>query len=157
MFKALKEWWYAPANNKVLSQQIKESGITIESYRTKLETTTNLLDEAIRDRDNLQSTLDEAIRDRDNLQSTIEEIQNPNPIVPRFILTSKGVDPVKGILMDMDWNEAFIQYLKDNGSTGKYDELHVQKFLVMMYHNLIERMEEKLLDKKEIDTTGDFE
>jgi hypothetical protein len=53
----------------------------------------------------------------------------------------KGIveDPKHGIRVDLDWNEAFVEYLRENGITGVDEEVVVQKWITMLYRDLIEQ------------------
>ena len=48
-------------------------------------------------------------------------------------------DPKHGIKVDLDWNDAFIEYLRDNGITGVDEEIIVQKWITMLYRDLMEQ------------------
>jgi len=128
MFKTLTKWWALP------------SATSLNDTLQKLQ---------------LQLLVEQA--EKAKLQQQIDTLTHEDPIIPKFVLSSTGVDAIRGVQMDMDWNEAFIQYLKDNGSTGRYDEIHIQKFLVMLYQELINRLDQRLIDKKDVEQTGDFE
>ena len=55
----------------------------------------------------------------------------------------KGImeDPKNGIRVDLDWNDAFVDYLRENGITGADDEVVVQKWITMLYRDLIEQQQ----------------
>lgn len=78
---------------------------------------------------------------------------SPEPWVE---VTGESIDPVKGIEIRLDWNEAFIQYLKENGITAKDEDMAVQKWLALLYQDLIEKFESKILDNKDRQTESDF-
>lgn len=71
---------------------------------------------------------------------------------PWVEVRSAGLDPVKGIQIELDWNEAFIQYLKDNGMTGRDEDTIVQKWLAFLYEDLINNLEQKVIDKSDSDS-----
>lgn len=48
-------------------------------------------------------------------------------------------DAEKGIRVDLDWNDAFIDYLRKNGITGADDETVIQKWITMLYKDLIDQ------------------
>jgi len=48
-------------------------------------------------------------------------------------------DPEHGIKMELDWNDAFVTYLRDNGITGADDEVVVQKWIALLYRDLMEQ------------------
>ena len=55
-----------------------------------------------------------------------------------------------GAKIELDWNDAFIKHLRDNGITGTDDDQVVQKWLIL----LMEDMTGKMADETE---EGDFE
>ncbi len=58
-------------------------------------------------------------------------------IEPHVQIISTAFDPRKGIKIELDWNEEFVEYLKKNGYTGSSDESIVQKWLGQLYGQLI--------------------
>ena len=48
-------------------------------------------------------------------------------------------DPKHGIKVDLDWNDAFIEYLRENGIQGTDDEVVVQKWITLLYRDLVEQ------------------
>lgn len=76
---------------------------------------------------------------------------------PWVEIKSADYSEVKGIQIELDWNEAFIQYLKDNGIKGKDEELTVQKWLAFLYQDLIDRLEQKAIDRSDKPRVNDFE
>lgn len=50
------------------------------------------------------------------------------------------IDPERGIRIELDWNDAFVKYLKQSGYTGTSDEAIVQKWLAHMYQHTMETM-----------------
>jgi len=51
-------------------------------------------------------------------------------------------DPEKGVQIELDWNEAFIKYLKENGYTGVDEEAIIQKYLIVLTQNIVEGMDD---------------
>lgn len=51
----------------------------------------------------------------------------------------KGVvdDPHKGIQIELDWNDAFVRYLRDNGLNAANDEAIVQLWLAMLHQDML--------------------
>ena len=60
---------------------------------------------------------------------------------PWVEITGEAIDPEKGIRLSLDWNDEFIEYLKQNGITGADEEQVVQKYITMLYRELMEQME----------------
>ena len=56
---------------------------------------------------------------------------------PHVQIIGTEVDPRKGIRIELDWNEAFITYLRKHGYTGANDEAVVQRWLGELYGQLI--------------------
>ena len=52
-------------------------------------------------------------------------------------------DPQHGIKMELDWNDAFVEFLRDNGIQGTDDEVVVQKWITLLYRDLIEQNSEQ--------------
>lgn len=63
----------------------------------------------------------------------------------------KGIvqDPTKGIKVELDWNDAFIDYLKQNGFSGADDEQIVQKYIALIYKQMVETMDEESVSEYE--------
>lgn len=59
---------------------------------------------------------------------------------PWVRVVGENIDPVKGIQIELDWNDAFVVYLRNNGYTGSSDEAIVQKWLAHLYKHLMEEM-----------------
>jgi hypothetical protein len=62
---------------------------------------------------------------------------------PWVTITGEAIDPEKGIRLSLDWNDEFIKFLKSNGITGSDEEQIVQKYITMLYRELMEQMEEQ--------------
>jgi len=69
-------------------------------------------------------------------QEKVVEEKNKEPWVD-----IKGMveDPEHGIKVDLDWNDEFVEYLRENGITGVDDEVVVQKWITMLYRDLVEQ------------------
>lgn len=80
-----------------------------------------------------------------------------NGTEPWIEIKSADHDPVRGIHIELDWNVAFVQYLKDGGFTGRDDEIIVQKWLAFLYEDLITRLEQKIIDNSDKPRVNDFE
>lgn len=76
---------------------------------------------------------------------------------PWVEIRSADYSDVKGVQIELDWNDAFIQYLKDSGMSGSDDETLVQKWLALLNHDLIGRLEQVSINKSDRKTINDFE
>ena len=57
---------------------------------------------------------------------------------PYVEIKSADFDPKKGMKIELDWNDAFIDYLRKNGYVGTSEEALVQKWLGQLYGELIQ-------------------
>lgn len=53
-------------------------------------------------------------------------------------------DPSKGLKLDLDWNEAFIKYLRQNGLVGIKDEEVVARWVTTLHAQLLESNDEEM-------------
>lgn len=51
-------------------------------------------------------------------------------------------DPEKGARVELDWNDAFIEYLRANGIVGVDDDAVIQKYITMLLHDLAGKEED---------------
>jgi hypothetical protein len=77
--------------------------------------------------------------------------------IPWVEITSDSYDKIKGIKIALDWNDAFIDYLIANGINGTDEETIVQKWLALLYDDLLVKMETQSIDNSDIMGTSDFE
>lgn len=75
-----------------------------------------------------------------------EDEARRNSAEPWVEIKSDGIDEVKGIQIELDWNEAFIQYLKEAGIKGPNEDAIVQKWIAFLYQDLIERLEDEAIN-----------
>jgi hypothetical protein len=55
---------------------------------------------------------------------------------PHVEIIGAEVDSRKGIKIELNWNDEFVEYLKKNGYTGTSEEAIVQKWLGQLYGQL---------------------
>ena len=61
-----------------------------------------------------------------------------------------GIEPTdQGIRTELDWNDAFIEYLKAEGITGSDDEQIIQHYVALLMQDMVSRMEEVAEDPSE--------
>ena len=61
------------------------------------------------------------------------------------------VQTEQGVRVELDWNDAMVKYLRDNGVSGTNDEQVVQKWVTLLMHDMAGQMED------EAPETSDFE
>lgn len=79
--------------------------------------------------------------------------EGPEPWVE---IRSAEYSEIHGFKIELDWNEAFVQYLKESGLKGRNEEEVVQKWLGFLYGDLIEKLERTVIDKVDQKRTNDF-
>lgn len=55
----------------------------------------------------------------------------------------------KGVKVELDWNDAFVDYLRANGVRGADDEQTVQQWVTLLLRDMADQMEERF--------SGDYE
>lgn len=70
-------------------------------------------------------------------------------VEPWIEIKSDGIDPIKGMVIECDWNAAFIQFLKENGITSKDETAAVQKYIAMLYENIVNKMDEQIVENSD--------
>lgn len=71
---------------------------------------------------------------------TAEDVQQKNSHEPWVKIVGQANDPEKGIELELDWNDAFIIYLKRNGYNGVDDKAIVRLWLGDLYNHLFASM-----------------
>lgn len=142
-------WWN---KDKIREQKINDRLTRMETeFTAKLEETQKILVET-------ELELEESRKELEVFRKQ-EEADAARRTSPEPWVEIKGdkIDPVKGIQIELDWNDAFIQYLKDNGLAGKDEDTIVQKWLAMLYVNLLDGLEEQVIENSDIVGPSEFE
>lgn len=142
MFKSLSNWWNKDKIEMdqrfdAIEKRFEEERLAKEAAEKELEETKQVV--------NMYRARDEA-----------DEAKR-NGTEPWIEIKSADFDPVRGIHIELDWNVAFVQYLKDSGFKGRDDETVVQKWLAFLYEDLITRLEQKVIDNSDKPRVNDFE
>ncbi len=139
------KWWN---KNKIRQQELE----------TKLEHVCSLSEDLAKRNDELYKELIDSTIKLKEFEDKEKEIQDKqNSTEPWVEIKGERVDPVRGISLELDWNPAFIEYLKDNGITGADEDLIVQKWLSLLYGDLIEKFEERVIDNRDHYRPNEFE
>jgi regulator of replication initiation timing len=88
-------------------------------------------------------------------QEKLEEQKKTGP-EPWVEVKSADYSEVRGFKIELDWNDAFVQHLKESGIKGNSDEEIVQKWLGFLYGDLIEKLERVVIDNSDKKRTNDF-
>ncbi len=146
MFKSLSNWW----NRKEIKMDAKLAEFE-QRYEAEITRQALMRQEA-------EDKLREAEREVNTFRTqAAEDEAKRNGIEPWIEIKSADFDPVKGIHIELDWNVAFVQYLKDSGFKARDDETVVQKWLAFLYEDLIGRLEQKVIDNSDKPRVNDFE
>lgn len=101
--------------------------------------------------------LDEANKELSVLREIHQQYEDRrNSPEPWIEVIGESIDPVRGIEIRLDWNDAFIQYLKENGITGKDEDVIVQKYVAFLYQDLIDKFEQRIIDNSDKITVSDY-
>lgn len=138
--------WFAPKKRK--------KGLTVEQRLTQLEHQLTSEKEVTQQFEaKLKEANEELVMLREQHKDYEEKRNSPIPWVE---VIGESIDPIKGIEIKLDWNDAFIQYLKDNGISGKDEDVAIQKWLAMLYQDLIEKFDQKIIDNSDTNTISDY-
>lgn len=135
--------------------------IAAEAQRLDLDRRLSLLEPELQktraENEQLQQQLVEHSNELGVFRKQAEEDEaRRNSKEPWVEIKSAEFNEVKGIQIELDWNEAFVYYLKDNGVKAKTDEGIVQKWLMMLYADLIDKFEQREIDNSDKSRVNDF-
>ena len=116
------------------------------------------LEAAVKQADEERAVLEAAVKQADEELSTFrkkeekdkEKYESTEPWVE---IRSAEFNENRGIRIELDWNDAFVNHLKESGIKGSNEEEIVQKWLAFLYHDLIEKLESKSIDRKDSEGT----
>lgn len=94
-----------------------------------------------------QARKEETAREYQDYVIKMKQSQEPWVDVQGWVETDKGVE------MKLDWNKAFVEYLRGEGMTGADDDEVVQKYVTLLLRDMSDRMEQRFTD----DTKSEFE
>lgn len=132
----------------------KPVGPTIEERLSSLETK---LQQELEEKQHLEEQKQQLETELETASSELvvlreiakEHEDKKNSPEPWVEVIGESIDPVRGIQIKLDWNDAFIQYLKENGITGKDEDTAIQKWLALLYHDLVNNLEQRIIDNSD--------
>ena len=103
----------------------------------------------------LQNQIQSIKEDRDQIQSELTTVRTTQEAdaakkssnEPWVEVRSAEFDANRGVQIDLDWNPAFISYLKENGIKGKTEEIIIQKWLAFLYEDLVQKLDEETTEQ----------
>lgn len=145
MFTKLKNWWN---RETILQNELIEKEQLLTTVKHELDTMGESWKKIQEDLIAVSQQLDgfKQKQEEDDAIRTSTE--------PWVVIKSAKADPVKGIAIELDWNDAFIQYLKDNGIQASSEEILVQKWLAFLYDDLINKLEENAINTTDAGTVN---
>ena len=136
MFQSIKAWWNRTVNgnNKVdhMFDKLEHMITDIQNDRNSIERENTEL----REKSTMMAIELDSIK-----KQQLTSAEKKNGITPWVDVHSAEFDPEKGVQVELDWNTAFISYLRQNGITGKTEELVIQKWLALLYDDLLSKIE----------------
>lgn len=142
MFKSLSNWWN---RDKIRQAELEAMLIRLEDKLTEKEAA------LVEVKEELSNTSTELEVFRKQAE---EDESRRNGTDPWVEIRSAVIDPVKGIQIELDWNPAFVEYLRDNGMNGQNEETVVQKWLAFLYEDLINRLEDQVINNTQQGTVN---
>lgn len=122
----------------------------LELLRKQVEDRDRLVRE-LRDRSDIEIRVVQELLEEANTRNADLELRISGRAIgtaPWFVLKASDVSDVQGLFMEMDWNTAFIQHLKDTTElTAATDEKLVQKWLAFLYSDMIAALEQDLIEQ----------
>lgn len=111
--------------------------IDLEAIKQELKN--QILDEMKSER---QRKFEEAQRERELIKKEYEDYvgrmkQSSEP----WVDVSGWQQDDKGVKVELDWNDAFVDYLKSNGVTGVDDEQVVQKWVTLLLRDMADQLD----------------
>jgi len=80
----------------------------------------------------IKAAYDELVKPGIKTVETTEK-EKKNLEEPWVEVVACGIDPIKGLQYELDWNQAFITYLRNSGYNGAADETIVGKWMVDLW------------------------
>ncbi len=143
------DWW----NRSKIKHDQEQADIL-----NKISKISTQVDNLIEDKKQLEQDLEAANAELSVFRTQEQDHdRRKNSDEPWVEIKSDSIDPDKGIQIGLDWNDNFIEYLKSNGLTGKSDEVIVQKWIALLYHDLINNLDQKIIDDSDIIGPSEFE
>lgn len=149
MFKAFSNWW----NRDKIAQAAEQARVNAALAAMQDE-----LQNLKQSKQTVEQELSEAKSQLDvRRQQDKADEERRNGKDPWVEIKSAEFNDVKGIQIELDWNDAFVGYLRDNGIVAREDDAVVQKWLLMLYKDLIDRLEHQVIEKSDQTFINDFE
>lgn len=148
----VSRWWN---KDKIHQQELEDK---INNIASRFEATNKHNEELQQELDIKAAELEQAAIELAEFKEKEKEYEDrQNSTEPWVEIKGERIDPVRGISLELDWNQAFIEYLKENGITGTDEDHIIQKWLSLLYGDLIEKFEERVVDNRDHYKRNEFE
>lgn len=137
MFKKISSWWNREDRITAMERSLREI------VEAKQEAEQQVMEQARE----LKVLRDKALADEERRNGTDPWVE----------VSSANFSSDRGIQIELDWNDAFIAYLRENGVKGKTDEVVVQKWLAVLYEDLISRIDEESVEEIDPNKTSEYQ
>lgn len=96
-----------------------------------------LKDEDTKRREKLLQQRATAKKAREDYVNQMKESTDP------WVEVLGNVETPQGVKVDLEWNDAFIEYLRTNGFTGTDEDAIVQKWITLLLRDMADTMDEE--------------
>lgn len=159
MFEKFSKWWKRDELHKQeLLSRFEQLAIEIKAEREHAQRLQDELTAVKQAQQVVETQLAEAsqVLDMHRQQDEADEAKRTGT-EPWVEIKSAEFNELKGIQIELDWNEAFVYYLRENGIAAKEDVGVVQKWVLMLYKDLMERLEHEVIEGSDKHFINDFE
>lgn len=132
MFNFIKQWW-------------NRHEIQLTELESRLDTILINHNTIVSEKDQELAEINDQLTFLRKESEKAAEQKNSNE--PWVDVRSAEFNTERGVQIELDWNDAFISYLKENGFKGKTELLIVQRWLILLYGDMITRLEEESLEE----------
>jgi hypothetical protein len=162
MFKSISNWWNK--DKIALQAELTKANQVFHTTQTNL---LNLQEELAQAKVqigisksvamNANALLSEVSQELDALKVEHRDMKEEGILDPWFIIEVNGENALKGLKINVDWNEAMVQHMKDKGHSYKNEDLMMQHFVAQLYEHVIMTLDAKVLEESDIIGKGEFE
>lgn len=128
-------------------------------WKSKEQKKQELRDEIRREEDERKAEIEaaeEKAREEERLRLEAEEKAREEEAIkmkasaePWVEIKGMVEDPEKGIRIELDWNDAFVKYLRKNGYTGTDDDAVIQRYIAVLSKQVADDMADDQINENE--------
>lgn len=169
MWKSLSNWW-----NKekiALEQQLADANERLDNIQHGLDQAlvqNKILAEKtqvlLQENGALWTRCEAEQKDRTAAYKELEDFKELHPnmkaegvLDPWMIIEVNGENSLKGLKINIDWNEAIVQHMKDKGHGHRDDNVTMQHFIVQLYEHVVMILENRVIEESDLIKPNEFE